>query len=216
MLTLAALVIGSTLTAAGAVDAPSTEPAPEPPVVTPLERRTERHRRRMAKVHTFAGFALEAGAGLFHAWTAAVLISDDLRCDGSDATCRTPGSPLLLALPLTASALGWVGATRFAAARDATVWRSELFWAGTVVTVTSYIAAAAFSLDVNGRNNRDQRLGVDIAFVAGSLLGNVIQVWGALTAPARDAAAGTRPLSLAPGCGPISGGLVCGLALAGF
>ncbi len=215
MLTLAALVIGSALTAAGAVDAPSTEPPPEPPVVTPLQRRTERHRRRMAKVHTFAGFALETGAGLFHFWTAAVLISDDLRCDGSDATCSSAGSPIVLALPLAATGLGWIGATRFAAARDATIWRSPLFWAGTVVTVTSYIATAAFSLDVNSQNSRDKRLAVDIAFVAGSVIGNVIQVWGAFTAPPRDAA-GTRPLSLAPACGAISAGLACGLALTGF
>jgi hypothetical protein len=214
MLTLAALVIGSALTAAGPLEPPSTEPPPEPPIVTPLQRRTERHRRRMAKVHTIAGFALETGAGLFHLWTAAVLISDDLRCDGSDATCSS--SPMVLALPLTATALGWIGATRFAAARDATIWRSPLFWAGTVVSVTSYLATAAFSLDVNSQNSRDKRLAVDIAFVAGSVLGNVIQVWGAFTAPARDAAAGTRPLSLAPACGAISGGLACGLVLAGF
>jgi hypothetical protein len=65
------------------------------------------------------------------------------------------------------------------------------------------------------QGTRDGRIVVNTAFVAGFVLGNVIQVWGAFTAPPRDTAAATRSLSLAPGCAPTAGGVVCG-ALARF
>ena len=120
----------------------------------------------------------------------------------------------MLVLPAGAIAMGWIRATRLAAGREASIWRSPVFWAGTAVTVLTIPAAVAVSYAF--QNDRNRRVAADTALVAGFVLGNVIQVWGAYTAPPRDVPAGTRPLSVAPGCGPTAGGIVCGLALAGF
>ena len=212
MLTLAALVLGSTLAAAGAVDAPSPGPPPEPQVLTPRELRAERRRRRMATIHTVAGVGLEIGAGLFHVLTAANFVANDPSCAESGSNRKCNGTPIVLVLPVGAVAMGWAGATRLAAGREASIWRSPLFWAGTGVTIATYLGTSALSVALN---NQSEQVAWG-AIVAGAVLGNVIQVWGAYTAPPRDAAAGTRALSLAPGCGPTSGGMMCGLALAGF
>jgi len=222
MVTLAALVIGSALTAAGAVDAPSAEPAPAPPIVTPLEQRREQRRElrrhRMATIHTVAGIGLEVGAGLFHVLTATTFIGHDLSCAPSDSRCNM-GTPIVLFLPAGAIAMGWVGATRLAAGREASIWRSPVFWAGTGVTVATLVIPTVLGAALNSptdQPSQNARVAWDIALVTGFVLGNVIQVWGAYTAPPRDVPAGTRALNLAPGCGPTSGGIVCGLALAGF
>ena len=208
MLTLAALVLGSTLTAAGAADAPSAEE----PVITPLQERTERRRRRMLKVHTIAGVGLEIGAGLLHAVTAAAFISDDLSCNGSASECNK-GTPIVLFVPIGALAMGGIGATRLAAGREANIWQSPMFWAGTLVTLVTVPVVAVIGFDQDSRNGR---VAVDATMVAGFVLGNIMQVWGALTAPPRDAPVGTRSLSLAPACGPTSGGVMCGLTFARF
>ena len=143
--------------------------------------------------------------------TAWGFIGDDLSCTGDDCN---KGTPVVLCLPAGAIAMGSIGATRLAAGREASIWRSPLFWAGTAVTVLTIPAAVAVTYAFQSERNR--RVAADTALVAGFVLGNVIQVWGAFTAPPRAVAAGARPLSLAPGCGPTAGGVVCGLALAGF
>jgi hypothetical protein len=202
MLTFAALVLGSTLTVAGAADAPSDEQ----PVITPQQARFERRRSRMAKVHTIAGVGLEVGAGLLHVLTATTFIGHDLSCSGSASECNK-GTPIVIFLPVGAIAMGWAGATRLAAAREASIWRSPMFWAGTAVTLATVPAVALLS---PGQGSRNGRVAVDAALVTGFVLGNVIQVWGAMTAPPRETAVGTRSLSLTPGCGPTSGGVICG------
>jgi hypothetical protein len=52
--------------------------------------------------------------------------------------------------------------------------------------------------------------------VAGAIVGTTLQIWGAMIAPPRETKLASRSLHLAPGCGPTSGGVVCGLAMAGF
>jgi hypothetical protein len=80
-----------------------------------------------------------------------------------------------------------------------------------VTNATLFVTAALST----GQNTRNDRVALDVAYLAGSVLGNTMQVWGAFTAPARDPAVGTRALSLAPGCAPTAGGFACG-ALAHF
>jgi hypothetical protein len=211
MVTLAALVLGATLTTTAA-DAPAVEQAPDPP--TPRQLRAERHRRRMATIHTVGGVALEVGAGFLHLMTASGFIGHDLSCTGE--ACHL-GTPVVLFLPAGAVAMGWIGATRLAAGREASIWRSPLFWAGTATTIFGTLAAMEVTGAIAGSGEtRGKRVAVDTAFVAGLVLGNVLEVWGAFTAPPREPPAGTRPLSVAPACGPTTGGVVCGLALAGF
>ena len=219
MLTLATLVLGSTLATTSAADAPAAAEAPaaEQPVVSPLQERTERRRRRMAKIHTVAGVGLEVGAGLLHVLTATTFIGHDSSCNGSDSQCRM-GTPIVVFLPAGAITLGWIGAARLAAGREASIWRSPLFWAGTGVTLLAPLAAAAVASAMfnAGPGSRNERVAADATIVAGFVLGNVIEVWGAFTAPPRDTPPAARALSLAPGCAPTSGGIVCGLALAHF
>lgn len=210
MVTLAALLVGVTLTAAGPADPPVVNPL-EPPVLTPREQRAERHRRRMATIHTVGGVALEVGAGLFHLLTASAVIGDDPSCVGDE--CHR-GSPVLVLLPATAIAMGWIGATRLAAGREASIWRSPVFWVGTAVTIVTLPAAVAATYAF--QSDRHQRVAGGTTLVAGFVLGNVIQVWGAFTAPPREPPVGPRELSVAPGCAPTAGGIACGLALAGF
>src|SRR5436190_1058545 len=80
----------------------------------------------------------------------------------------------------------------------------------TMVAVNTIVA-------FGGDATRNQQLYTDTAFIAGSAIGTVMQVWGALTAPPRNVEATTHALRVAPACGPTAGGgAVCGLALAGF
>src|SRR4051812_22392900 len=102
MVTLAVLVVGSTL-AAGGADPPAVQPLPAAPIFPPREQRAERHRRRMASVHTVEGVALESGASLLHLLTAWSFIGHDLSCTGDD--CKT-GTPVALLLPAAAIAMG--------------------------------------------------------------------------------------------------------------
>jgi len=202
MLTLAALVLGSTLTASGAADAASAEPPP----LTPLQERRERRRLRMNKIHAIAGIGMEVGAGALHALTGLTFIGHAVSCSDTASEC-SKGTPVVLFLPVGAVALGWAGATRLAAAREASIWRSPTFWVGTAVPIATLVTLTLVGPD---QSTRDGRIAASTAFVAGLVLGNVIQVWGAFTAPPRDAAARTRSLSLAPGCGPTAGGVLCG------
>jgi hypothetical protein len=223
MAMLAALVLVSTLATASAAsppDGPAAESAEsvEAPVLTPRQARAERHRRRMDTIHTVAGVGMEIGAGLLHVLTATTFIDEELRCGGNAAApeCHN-GTPVIVFLPAGAIGLGWAGATRLAAGREASIWRSPLFWVGTAVTIATIPVAVgldrAFGSSLNSRN---EGVATISALVAGFVIGNVIQVWGAYTAPPRDAPAATRRMSVAPGCAPTSGGVVCGLALANF
>jgi hypothetical protein len=229
MATLAALVLGSGLTilAGSAKASPADQPvvAAEPPPSPDgdaIERRrsaaAERRRQRRIGFNIIVGGALELGAGLLYVGTSG-FISRDLKltsagCDAPDQPCRI-GTPVVLLIPGSATALGVLGATRLAAAREANVWRSPMFWAGSAVSVAAYLAWGATG-DLKTRN---ERLTWDTTFLAGAVLGTAMQVWGALIAPRRDAepAPGARSLHAAPGCGATSGhAIVCGLALAGF
>jgi hypothetical protein len=165
----------------------------------------------MATIHTVGGVALEIGAGFLHFVTGWGLIGHDLSCTGDE--CRL-GTPVVLFVPAGAVAMGWIGATRLASGREASIWRSPVFWGGTAVTVLTIPASVAVTYAF--QSDRGRRVAFDTAFVTGLVLGNVIQVWGAYTAPPRDLPAGTRPLTVAPGCAPTASGVVCGLALAGF
>jgi hypothetical protein len=231
MTMLAALVLGSTLMAVGGTETPSTAQ----PAVTPIQQfdsgesaavppdpraarradRIARRRRTMLKVHLIGGVALEVASTGLHALTAAGFIGADADlppegCAAPDMPCR--GTPIVLFVPVGAMATGWIGATRLAAAREASIWRSPLFWAGTAVSIASWVVPA---LVVDGDTRKD-RLTVDVVLVAGLVSGTAVQMWGAFLAPPREVKVASGSLHLAPGCGPTSGGVACGLMLAGF
>ena len=86
-----------------------------------------------------------------------------------------------------------------------------MLWAGVGVQLGTLAGIVAFGGDAT----RNQQLS-DTAFIAGSAIGTVMQVWGALTAPPRNVEATTHALRVTRACGPTAGGTVCGLALAGF
>jgi hypothetical protein len=232
MTVLAALVLGSTLIAVGGTETPSTAQ----PAVTPIQQfdsgesaavapdpraarradRIARRRRTMLKVHLIGGVALEVASTGLHALTAVGFIGADADlppegCAAPDMPCR--GTPIVLFVPVGAMATGWIGATRLAAAREASIWRSPLFWAGTAVSIASWVVPA---LVVNGGDTRKDRLTVDVVLVAGLVSGTAVQMWGAFLAPPREVKVASGSLHLAPGCGPTSGGVACGLMLAGF
>jgi len=170
----------------------------------------------MVAVNTLLGVGLELGSALFYAETGAWLIGRDVDlpsdgCHAASKPCYT-GTPVVLLFPVGAIGMGAFGATRLAAAREAAIWRSPTFWAGVSVQLATFMGVFVLGRD----DTRNHKLYSDTAFVAGSALGTVIQVWGGLTAPPRDADAPTHALRLAPACGPTAGGVVCGLALAGF
>ena len=213
---LAALVLGASLTATAPEAAPATPPASQaPPDRAEIERaRQERRRRRDTKVNFAGGVGLEVGAGLFYLLTVTVI--DDLRgprpsCDAAANTCGT-GSPIAIIPPLAAPALGALGAVRLAAAREANIWRAPLFWEGAAVQFAAY---ATLFIPVD-RAHPTERLAWNAVFLTGAVLGTAMQVWGAAVAAPRQSEAKSRSLGVAPGCQPTSGGLVCGLALAGF
>jgi hypothetical protein len=176
---------------------------------------TEKIRRRrltMLKLHTFGGVALEVGSTALYALTAAWLIDDSKEdCGAPDMPCK--GTPVVLFVPVGAVATGWIGATRLAAAREASIWRSPMFWGGTAVSVLSPLVAASIRFDGTTRNGR---LSTDAVLVAGLVSGTALQMWGAFLAPPREVKTASRSPHLGPGCGPTAGGIVCGLALAGF
>jgi len=213
MIPLAALVLGSSLM----VTADAAEPPAPDPRALRRAKHAERHRRTMVVVNTVLGVGLELGSALFYVGTADWLIGRDVDlpsdgCQAASKPCDGKGTPVVLLGPVGAIAMGVVGATRLAAAREAAIWRSPTFWAGVSVQLATFMGVFVLGRD----DTRNHKLYSDTAFVAGSALGTVIQVWGGLTAPPRDADAPTHALRLAPACGPTAGGVVCGLALAGF
>jgi hypothetical protein len=212
MMSLAALFLGSSLM----VTADAVEPPPPDPRALKRVRHAERHRRTMVAVNTLLGVGLELGSALFYAETGAWLIGRDvdLPSDGCHAASKPCyiGTPVVLLFPVGAIGMGAFGATRLAAAREAAIWRSPVFWAGVGVQLATLSGIVAFGGDAT----RNQQLYSDTAFIAGSAIGTVMQVWGALTAPPRNVEATTHALRVAPACGPTAGGAVCGLALAGF
>jgi hypothetical protein len=224
MMPLAALVFGSSLiVTAGPVD-PVDPPPPDPRAVKRAAR-AERRRHTMAVVKTVTGVGMEVGSALLYLVTADSLIARDVNLPpaGCSAPDKPPaqrpcyaGTPVVLLFPVGAVGLGWAGATFLAAGRDASIWRSPLFWAGTGVQ----LATSALAIVVAGRaDTRNQQLFADTTFIAGALAGTVMEVWGAGTAPLRHVETVEtveHAPRLAPACGPTAGGVVCGLALAGF
>ena len=222
MMPLAVLVLGSSLMAtAGPVDA--VDPPPPDPRAVKRALRVERRRHTMAVVKTVTGVAMEVGSALLYWGTADWLIGRDINlppagCNAPDKPpvqrpCYT-GTPVVLVFPVGAIGLGWAGATFLAAGRDASIWRSPLFWAGTGVQLATSALAAVVAGDT-----RNQQLFADTTFIAGALAGTVLEVWGAGAAPLRHPEI-VHPVAhtprFAPGCAPTAGGVVCGLALAGF
>jgi anti-sigma factor RsiW len=110
--------------------------------------------------------------------------------------------------------MGWIGAARLAEAREANLRNSSVYWVGTAVEISSYLVALAGS----GQKGRTARLGWDTTFVSMAALGTLLQVVGAHTGPTRAEVetVAARPLGLVPVCAPTSGGLMCGIALAGY
>jgi len=227
MTVLAALVLGSMLMAAGGTETASTEqidsaeqaeaaPAPDPKAARRAEK-IARRRRTMLKLHTIGGVALEVASTGLHALTAVGFIDADANlppegCAAPDMPCKG-GTPVVLFVPMGAMATGWIGATRIAAAREASFLRSPLFWFGTAVSLASWVVPA---LVVDGGDTRRDRLTIDVVLVAGLVSGTAVQMWGAFLAPPREVKVASSSLHLAPGCGPTSGGVACGLTLAGF
>jgi hypothetical protein len=211
MTPLAALVLGSSLTAmTGGAGAPSEGQ----PVVAP-SRRSERSRQRREAVNTVVAIGLEVGATLFYIGAADSIRSDlqltSAGCNAPDQPCRL-GTPVALLIPVSGMVMGAAGAARIAAAREANIWRSGLFWVGTATEVVAF----GVSLAGTNQDTRNQRVARDTTLVAGAIVGTTLQIWGAMIAPPRETKLASRSLHLAPGCGPTSGGVVCGLAMAGF
>jgi len=214
MTSLAALVLGSALTVtAGAVDALPPAPPPDPRALKRAQR-AERRRHTMAVVHTVVGVGLEIGAALFYAETAIWFFGDDdmpsSGCQGGSNSCGG-GTPAVLLFPVGAIAMGVVGATQLSAGREAAIWNSPIFWAGAGVQLATLVFAAGFATDPG-----NHKLAADTTFIVGSLVGTVLQVVGAATAPPRDVEVVAHAPRVTPACGPTAGGMMCGLALAGF
>jgi hypothetical protein len=211
MTPLAVLVLGSSLMA---VADGAAAPSEAQPVVAPA-RRSERSRQRREAVNTVVAIGLEFAATLFYISTADSLRSDlqltSAGCNAPDQPCRV-GTPVALLIPVSGMVMGAAGAGRIAAAREANIWRSPLFWFGTAVEVAGFVGSLAGA----DQATRNQRLAQDATLVAGCIVGTTLQIWGAMIVPPREAKVASRSPHLLPGCGPTSGGIVCGLALAGF
>ncbi len=220
MTSLAALLLGSSLMAmaGGSEIATEDQAAMETPVQPqPSSREVKRTKQRRAAVNRFFGITLELGSAMFHFFNGAWLIGTDLKlssagCDAPDKPCGGP--PFLLLVPAGATTMGWIGAVRLAEAREANLRDSTVYWVGTGVEIAAYLVALAGA----GQKGRSARLTWDTTFVSMAALGTVLQVVGAFTGPTRaelETVASHSPRVI-PGCAPISGGLTCGIALAGF
>ena len=220
MTSLAVLVLASSLMAVtgGSEMPPDDQDAIETPVPPPPSSREVRRGKQLrAAVNRFFGITLEIGSTMFHVFNGSWLIGTDLRL--SSAGCNAPdkpcgGPPFLLLIPAGATTMGWIGAARLAEAREANLRDSSVYWVGTAVEISSYLVALAGS----GQKGRTARLGWDTTFVSMAALGTILQVVGAHTGPTRAEVEtiAARPLRLVPVCAPTSGGLTCGIALAGF
>jgi hypothetical protein len=137
-----------------------------------------------------------------------VFIQRDLK--QTSASCEDPkmpcniGTPLVVLLPLSATAAGWVGATRPAAGREASIWRSPVFWAGTATELAAYVVWTLSSK----QRTPDERLTWDTIFLTGAVLGTAMQVWGALVAPS-NVIQHARPASSPPAPAVHAGSGTC-------
>jgi hypothetical protein len=205
MTSLAAIVLASTLATA---PAGTDEPAPDQPLARPAPKKQEKKLRS-----SMGGIFLEFGAAMAYLMAGTALIDRDLHmpsagCDASDNTCEL-ATPVALFFTTGAAAMGWVGASRYARANDANMYYSPIFWAGTARLAGSLVVAYV------GSNNhgKDAQLAWDTAYLGTSILGTVLQLVGALTAPPREADPLDYSFRLVPACGPTgTGGLVCGVS----
>jgi hypothetical protein len=220
MMSFAALVLGSSLMAmTGGADIPAEDQdADETPAEPqPSRREVRRAKQIRSAVNGFFGITLELGSALFHYENAAVFIGTDLKlasagCDAPDKPCS--GSPIVLAIPPGATTMGWIGAAFLAEAREANLRDSSVYWVGTGVEVAAYLVF----IGGGEKKARSARLAWDTTFVSMAALGTILQVVGAFTGPTRAEveAVASHSSHVVPGCAPISGGLVCGIAMAGF
>ena len=195
----------------GGAAALSEAPSEAPPVVAPV-RRSERSRQRREAVNTVVAIGLEFGATLFYISTSDSIRSDlqltSAGCNAPDQPCRL-GTPVALLIPLSGMVMGAAGAERIAAAREANVWSSPLFWVGTATEVFAF----GVSLSGTNQDTRNQRLARDTILVAGAIVGTTLHIWGPMSAPPREAKLASRSLHLAPGLRTEPGGVMCGLAM---
>ena len=163
---------------------------------------------------TAVGAAMEVGSGLFYGLTAASVFGSDLHpSDASaDASQRSvDGNVAIVFLPIAATALGFGGATCLASGRETAYWRSPLFWSGAAVEIAAYGA-----LMIGGAHHRTGELVGRSISMAASVLGTVMEVWGAMTAPPRDLRPSAQALRIVPGCGLGPNAVVCGFGVAGL
>ena len=216
MTSLAALVLGSSLVAMAGGHASSDEDAVDTPEqAAPPAEAAKRSKHARAAVNAFMGISLEMGSVLFHVFNGGIFIGGDLDltsagCDAPDKPCGGP--PFLIAVPLGAATMGWIGAARLAEAREANLRDSWVYWVGSAIEVASVVPLAA----AEGHKDRDGRLAWHTTFVSMAALGTVLQVAGALTGPTRAEVVASRSPRVFPGCAPVSGGLTCGVLVAGF
>jgi hypothetical protein len=189
---------------------PEVAPAPKRPPRR-LSFEEERHRRNQAGKNNFLGGVFEGAAALLFLGTYAMTVGADLRmppegCDAPSKPCYI-GSPVVVLVPIGATTMGIVAASRFAAARDANMWHSPLFLAGMVVGLGAYGAAIE-----GDQASRSKRIAWHTTFLSLAVVGAVMQAWGALTATPREEEPAVYSVGLVPGCGPTQGhGLVCGV-----
>jgi len=215
MTSLVALVLGSSLMAAAEPAQVSEE---DSSVETESHVRPERESTRTRQARARAGMAvgtmLEVGSLFFHLVDSSLVVRDlkmsNAGCNGPDDPCE--GAPFLALIPAGAITMGWIGAARFAAGREADLTDSTLFWVGTSVEA----AASLVWLVTWDYRSRDARLAADSTVAGLAFVGTVLQVWGALAGPTRKQASSPRAVHWVPGCVPAAGGLACGIAVAGL
>jgi hypothetical protein len=200
---------------APSVPEPAVAPAPQQEPDRAKIKRMKRSKELRAGINLVGGIGLEVGAALLYLGTYGFIARDltltGAGCDAPDMPCRI-GTPVVLLIPAGAIAMGWAGASRFAASREANLWRSPVFWVGTATLV----AATLLWGSTAHLPTRNERLVSDSTLLVGGVLGTSFQIWGAFSAPLRETPPAAHSLCLAPGCTPTPGGAVCGIAVAGF
>jgi hypothetical protein len=177
----------------------------------------ENYRARQERKNYVLGGVFEAGSAVLHLGTFALLVGRDLNmpsegCDAPSKPCYA-ATPIVALIPYGATVMGIVAASRFAAARDANMWRSPVFWAGMAVGIGAY----GVLLASGSRHTRSQRLIWDTTFLSMAVLSTVAQAWGALTVAPRERDHRSYSLRLVPLCGPTQHrGLACGIVGAGL
>jgi hypothetical protein len=231
MTSLAVLVLGSSLMAmAGGEETLPDDPGEIGTVHQPqprgrdakLARKTQTREARLsqhrhAAINTFFGVTLELGSAMLHYLNGVWLIGTDLRL--SSAGCNAPdnpcgGPPFLVMIPAGATTMGWIGAARLAESREANLRDSTVFWVGTGIELSAYVVGLAGA----GQKGKTARLAWHTTFVSMAALGTILQVVGAFTGPTRaeTEVVASRSSRAFPGCAPISGGFMCGIAMTGL